>query len=74
MPYYLYKVFPFFRLERVAAFDAFKEASDQAKALRADPALAADCRVRVMFAENELRAEELLTAIPESRPRTGDDD
>ena len=74
MPYYLYKVFPFHRLERVAVFDAFSAASEQAKALRREPALAADCRVRVMFAENELRAEELLTTIPEPRPRFEDDD
>jgi hypothetical protein len=30
--------------------------------------------VRVMFAEDELRAEELLTHIPEPRPRFDDDD
>ena len=56
MPYYLYKVFPFHRLEKVAVFTAFPEASAQAKALRKDPALPADCKVKVTFAEDELGA------------------
>ena len=42
MPYFLYKVFPFHRLEKIAVFAAFPEASAQAKALRKDPALPAD--------------------------------
>ena len=74
MPYYLYKVFPFHQLERVGAFEAFPEASARAKELRRDPGLPANCRVRVMFAEDELRAVELLTHVPEPRPRFDDDD
>lgn len=74
MPYFVYKVFPFHRLERVSAHGAFREASSQAKSLRAEPALPADCRVRVIFAEDPFQAELLLTEVREASPRTPEDD
>ena len=74
MPYYLYRVFPFHRLEKVAEFAQFPEASANAKRLRNDPGLPPDCRVRVIFAEDVLGAETLLTEIREPRPRFDDDD
>jgi len=74
MPYYLYKIFPFHRLEKVAVHDAFSAASVQAKELRKDPALPADCRVKVVFAADELSAETLLTEVREDRPHIAEDD
>lgn len=74
MPYYLYKVFPFHRLERVAEFAGFAEASAAAKQLRREPELPADCRVRVMFANDVLGAETLLTEVREPQPRIDEDD
>jgi hypothetical protein len=74
MPYYLYKVFPFHRLEKIAEYSAFPQASAAAKELRKAPGLPADCRVRVMFAEDVLAAETLLTEVREARPRFDDDD
>jgi hypothetical protein len=74
VPYFVYKVFPFHRLERAAQFDAYREASAAAKALRADPGLAADCKVRVMFAEDAFAAELLLTEVHEPRPHIAEDD
>jgi hypothetical protein len=74
MPYYIYKVFPFHRLEKVTEIAAFPQASAQAKALRKDTALPADCKVKVIFADNELAAETLLTEVHEPRPRTDEDD
>lgn len=74
MPYYIYKVFPFHRLEKIAVHDAFPPASAQAKVMRKDPELPADCRVKVIFAENELGAETLLTEVHEPRPRYDEDD
>lgn len=73
MPYYIYKVFPFHRLERIGETASFPEASAWAKALRKDPALPADCKVKVIFAENELGAEVLLTEVREPAPRLDDD-
>ncbi len=74
MPYYVYRIFPFHRLEKVAVHDAFSAASAQAKALRKDPALPADCRVKVVFAQDELSAETLLTEVREERPHIAEDD
>lgn len=73
MPYYIYKVFPFHRLEKVAVLDAFPQASAQAKEIRKDPALPGDCKVKVIFAEDELGAETLLTEVREPAPRLDDD-
>lgn len=74
MPYFVYKVFPFHRLERVESHEAFAAASRAAKALRAQAELPADCRVRVIFAEDAFRAELLLTEVREPQPRTPEDD
>lgn len=74
MPYFVYKVFPFHRLEPVGAHEAFGEASRAAKVLRADPSLPADCKVRVIFAEDAFKAELLLTEVREPQPRTPEDD
>jgi len=74
MPYYLYKVFPFHRLEKVAEFTAFPEASATAKRLRREPQLPADCRVRVIFAADTLGAEALLTEVRPPHPKFDDDD
>ena len=74
MPYFLYKVFPFHRLEKIAEFAAFPQASAQAKALRKDPALPAGCTVKVIFAENEFGAEMLLTEVREPGPRIDADE
>jgi hypothetical protein len=74
MPYYVYRIFPFHRLEKVAVHDAFPPASAQAKALRREATLPPDCRVKVVFAENELGAEALLTDVREERPHIAEDD
>lgn len=74
MPYYIYKIFPFHRLEKVAEHATFSPASAQAKALRKEPTLPADCRVKVIFAENEFDAETLLTEVREERPHIAEDD
>jgi hypothetical protein len=74
MPYYIYRIFPFQRLEKVTETGAFAQASAQAKAMRKDPALPADCKVKVIFAEDEQEAQTLLTEVRETRPRFDDDD
>jgi hypothetical protein len=61
--YYIYRVFPFARLEKVAQFDAFKDASAEAKRLRAAADLPVDCKVKVIFAQNEFHAEDLLSQV-----------
>ena len=63
MAYYIYRVFPFARLEKVGQFEAFKDASSEAKRLRAAEGQTADFKLKVIFAEDELQAEDLLSQI-----------
>ena len=72
MPYYIYRVMPLGLLHKLAQFDRFAEASAHAKALRAADAPGAQGRVKVMYAENELQAEDLLGQVREAGP-AGDD-
>lgn len=76
MPYYVYRVTqlgPVKQLEKITQFDVFKEASSEAKRLRKEPDLPAGALIKVMFAENQLMAEELLNQVREGEPLTGDD-
>jgi hypothetical protein len=72
MPYYVYAVKPFAQLEQLAQFDAFKEASTHAKALRAAQPAGPRPRIKVMFADTPLAAEDLLLQVREAPP-DGDD-
>lgn len=69
MPYFVYAVRPFAQLQQLGEHAAFRDASQQAKALRAE-LHAADPRpqVRVMFAATALEAEDLLLQIRDPRP------
>lgn len=74
MPYYLYRVQPpLGQLQPLGQYDTFPEASREAKALRAADTGQPQRRVRVIFAENALAAEDLLLQVRE-RPPGGDDD
>ncbi|NJD34321.1 MAG: hypothetical protein FIA96_05720 [Betaproteobacteria bacterium] len=76
MPYYIYRVTPvgpIRQLEKISQFDVFKEASNEAKRLRRETALAAGELIKTIFAENELRAEELLNEPRGEEPMTGED-
>ena len=74
MPYYLYRVTPVGpvrRLEALAEFSVFKEASAEAKRLRlveSDPT-----HIRMMLADNRLQAEEVLSTVREAEPMIGED-
>lgn len=68
MPYYLYRVKPFSILEKLAEHTAFAPASAQAKELRAGLPPSSPDKIKVMFAENELQAEDLLCQVREPGP------
>jgi hypothetical protein len=68
VPYFIYRVFPFRRLDVVEALESFGQASARAKALRANPELPADCTIKVIFAATEAEAEDLLTQVREPAP------
>ncbi|HUN91899.1 MAG TPA: hypothetical protein VMU33_07575 [Burkholderiaceae bacterium] len=75
MPYYVYRVIDLGairRLEWIGEYAAYPEASARVKALRAaaDPEVG---RSRMIFADNRLAAEELLSQSPAPEPLIGDD-
>lgn len=75
MPYYIYKVFdfPMKRVEKIEQHDNYKLGADRSKQLRKELALTEQCNVKMMFAENELQAEDLLLQVREPAPELGDD-
>ncbi len=76
MPYYIYRVTqvgPVKQLEKITEFGFFKHASTEAKRLRKASDLPAGALIKVIFAENELQAEDLLNQVREGEPLTGDD-
>lgn len=72
MPYYIYRVMPLGVLRKLDQHERFREASAAAKALRAADPPGTPGRVKVMFADNELQAEDLLSQLREAGP-SGDD-
>jgi len=75
MPYFVYKVTPppFKQLEKIDSFPNFKEASVFAKSVRTGMAETDNYTVKVIFAENELQAEDVFNQVREPEPMTGDD-
>ena len=75
MPYFVYKIFetPIRRLQKLEQHDAFREASNRAKLLRSELAGDAAFIIKVIFAENELHAEDLLNQIRAAVPNPQDD-
>ena len=74
MPYFVYRVFPFRRLERVDEAPSFREASQRAKTLRASPDRPTDCAIKVVFADTEMDAENLLSEIRAPKPGLAGDE
>ena len=76
MPYYIYRVTPvgpIQQLAKISQYDVFKEASNEAKRLRRETELAAGEKIKTIFAENELQAEDLLNEPRGEEPMTGED-
>ncbi len=72
MPYYVYKIHPPLKtLELVGEHASFKDASSAVKALRAEAAQSA--AIKMIFADNELAAEDLLSQVRPPEPVVGDD-
>lgn len=75
MPYYLYKMisFPIRTLVKIEQHAAFRDASARAKVLRAalDPTEGAS--IKMILADNELQAEDLLSQQRAPQPNPDDD-
>jgi len=72
MPYFVFSVKPFAQLEKLAQFGSFQDASAHAKSLRAQASAGTNAKIKVMFAETQEHAEDLLCEVREPGP-TGDD-
>ena len=68
MPYFLYKIFPDRKLEKITAFEKFQEARKEAHNLRANMPPEADWQAKVIFAQSEVAAEALLKEKRKARP------
>jgi hypothetical protein len=76
MPYFVYKIseMPIRQLKKLEQHDKFSEASNRAKQLRAELASSDTPRaIKVIFAENELHAEDLLNEVRTPQPNPEDD-
>ncbi|MGA9667431.1 MAG: hypothetical protein WBQ69_13430 [Gallionella sp.] len=75
MPYFVYKIFetPIRRLEKLEQHDAFREASNRAKQIRSELPADAACTIKMIFAETEFNAEDLLNQVREPAPNPQDD-
>ena len=73
MPYYIYKIssFPIRQLQRLEEHAAFGAASTHAKTLRSESG--EDAIIKVIFADNELHAEDLLSQVRAAQPNPADD-
>jgi hypothetical protein len=72
LPYYIYRVKPFAQLEKLAEHAAFAAASAQAKSIRVAQPAGEPGKIKVIFAETELRAEDLLCQVRDPGP-SGDE-
>jgi len=68
MPYYIYRVKSFAGLEKLAEHTAFAPASVQAKILRSRLNPRGKDKIKVVFADNEMMAEDLLCQVREPAP------
>ena len=76
MPYYIYRITeqPIRRLEKITEREAFRDASAEAKRLRAEAGGgSAGTTIKMILADNELQAEDLLSQVREAPPVYGDD-
>lgn len=60
MPYYVYRLQAFTPPHKLAEFAAFRDASARAKSLRGEAGAPPGSRVKVIFADDETQAEDLL--------------
>ncbi len=61
------------RLEKIEQHEEYRAASERAKVLRRELALTESCEIKMIFAEHELGAEDLLSQIRDPLPELGDD-
>jgi diadenosine tetraphosphate (Ap4A) HIT family hydrolase len=74
MPYYIYRIGPLNLLEKQAQADTFKAAKAIANELRKQLDPRAGQTIKMIFAENEIQAEDTLSQPRELDPSLAGDD
>lgn len=74
MPYFIYKIGPFNLLEKQGVATSFREAKAAVNQLRKGLDPMSGVTVKMIFAENELAAEDLLSQPRELDPSLAGDD
>lgn len=72
MPYYIFSVSPGAQYKKLCEFEVFKDASAHAKTLRAQQGAKTLEKIKVMFAESEDQAIDLMLQVRTPGPK-GDD-
>jgi len=75
MPYFIYRITerPIKMLEKIEQHETYKEASARAKQLRAGETEGSHALIKMIHAETELHAEDLLNELRDPEPVLGDD-
>jgi hypothetical protein len=75
MPYFIYHVndFPIRQLKKLEQHDVYRDASARVKQLRAELAEGSPMTIKMIHAESELHAEDLLNQVRDPAPELGDD-
>jgi hypothetical protein len=75
MPYYIYHVsdFPIRQLKKLEQHDVYKAASSRVKQLRAELSEGSPMMIKMIHAESELHAEDLLNQVRDPVHITEDD-
>jgi len=73
--YFIYRITerPIRRLEKLEQHDIYREASARVKRLRAELPAGSAAIIKMIHAESELQAEDLLNELREPSPELGDD-
>lgn len=75
MPYFIYRITeqPIRLLEKIEQHDNYRTASARAKQLRTEDSGVPPALIKMIHAETELHAEDLLNQVREPEPMLGDD-
>ena len=75
MPYYIYRITeqPIRLLNNLEAHETYREAMARVKQLRVELAENSKAMIKMIHAESELQAEDLLNEVRIPKPETGDD-
>ena len=75
MAYYLYRITnqPIRMLKKLEQHDSYRDAALAVKRLRGELPAGSSATIRMIHAENELEAEDLLNQVRQAAPELGDD-